>query len=190
MKNVCRSIFAAGLGLSVLATASPLFAKPPKTEDQLIQELSSSNPKIVYEALQNLEKEYPTSTKGLPLVKKLVTDPRPTVRIKAARVLGALHADVSETDLRNITALLRAVDPKEKEEGLKALRGLKAQSTVPDILLLLKDGDPFVVRDACRTLAVLGDKSLIPSIEPLLTNPDPKVQKDAQDAIFQLKAKG
>ena len=43
-------------------------------------------------------------------------------------------------------------------EGLKALRGLKAQSTIPKIVTLLKHADPNVKRDACRTLAVLGDK--------------------------------
>jgi HEAT repeat protein len=69
------------------------------------------------------------------------------------------------------------------------LRGLKAQSAIPQILPLLDNPDSNVKRDSCRTLAVLGDSSLIPSIKPLLTYPDLDVQKDAADAISILKEK-
>jgi HEAT repeat protein len=69
------------------------------------------------------------------------------------------------------------------------LRGLKAQSTIPQITPLLQDSDLNVKRDAIRTLAVLGDKSLVPTIQPLMSFPDLAVQKDAADAIEILKAK-
>ena len=69
------------------------------------------------------------------------------------------------------------------------MRGLKAQSIIPEITPLLKNPDKNVVRDACRTLAVLGDKSLIPTIKPLLEVSDLAVQKDAADAIAILKEK-
>jgi HEAT repeat protein len=111
------------------------------------------------------------------------------VRRKAARVLGILHADVDQTDLKNICALLEASDPAEVMDGLKALRGLKASETVPQILPLLKHSNTGVLRDACRTLAVLGNKDVIPSIEPLLKHSHAAVKKDAQDAIFLLQSK-
>jgi HEAT repeat protein len=72
---------------------------------------------------------------------------------------------------------------------LISLRGLKAQSKIPEITPLLNSPTPNVVRDACRTLAELGNKELIPSIEPLLKHADKRVQTDAQDAIYKLKAK-
>jgi HEAT repeat protein len=175
--------------LAFLATASPLLAAKAKTEDELIADLGAAKPKTVTDALLHLEKEYPTSSKALPIIKGLLKDSRSEVRCKAARVLGALHTDVDQADLKNIYALLKASDPKEVMEGLKALRGLRAPDAVPEILPLLKHSTANVVRDACRTLAVLGNKDTIPAIEPLLKDSDAKIQKDAQDAIFALRSK-
>jgi len=186
MKNLVKHLLTAAF---IFALALPLLAKPPLTEEQLIANLDSPTVKVVFAALQDLEKQYPTSAPALAKIKTLLADPRPTIRQKAARVLGALHAEVSDADLKNIAKLLDSADPKEIMEGLKALRGLKAQSIVPKIVPLLQHADNYVKRDACRTLAVIGDKSVIPSIEPLLKNADPKVQKDATDAIFALNAK-
>jgi len=184
--NIGKSLL---MGAFILSVAAPLMARPAATEDQVISDMNSTNAKVVYNALQNLEKQYPTSVPGLTKVKSLVTDERATVREKAARVLGALHAEVSDADLQNICKLLDGSSKTEITEGLKALRGLKAQSTIPKIIPLLKNPDPFVKRDACRTLAVLGDKSLIPDLQPLLQDTDPRVVKDANDAIFALNSK-
>jgi HEAT repeat protein len=189
MKNICRLFFGGIIGLAIFTAVLPASAKPPKTEDELLAALNSPKDKEVYSALQDLEKQYPADPNILPPIKKLLTDPRPIVREKAARVLGALHADVSAEDLKNISAMLDSSDPNEIMESLKALRGLKAESTVPKIVPLLKHANNNVKRDACRTLAVIGDKSNIKDIEPLLQDPDKTVQKDASDAIFQLKAK-
>ena len=125
----------------------------------------------------------------MPAMKKLLSDSRAPVRRKAARVLGVLHAEVSEADLKAITAMLKASDPQEIIDALKSLRGLKAAQTVPEILPLLKHSTPNVIRDACRTLAVHGTKDNIPAIEPLLNHPVAAVKADAQDAIFKLKNK-
>ena len=192
MSKLYKRSFIGMLVLAVLAmTLAPLLlqARPPKTEDELITDLASPKEKVVTVALQQLEKNYPTSAKALPEIKKLLTDSRPAVVRKAARVLGAINADVSKTDLNNICELLKATDKWTVIDGLQSLRGLKAQSTIPQILPLLKNADKNIIRDACRTLAVLGDKSLIPSIKPLLTYPDLGVQKDAADAIGILKEK-
>lgn len=185
MKIICRRLLVAA---AIFTTALPLLAAP-KTEDQLLTDLDSPKEKVVYAALQDLEKQYPTSAAGLAKIKTLLTDPRPLVHEKAARVLGALHAEVSDSELNSIAAMLDSANKKEVMEGLKALRGLKAQSTVPKIVGLLKNPDANVKRDACRTLAVIADKSVVPSIQPLLTDPDKGVVKDANDAIFTLNAK-
>ena len=186
MKNISKRLLVA---TAIVATALPLLAKPPQTEEQLIAALDSPKEKVVYAALQDLEKQYPTSAPAQAKIKALLTDPRPVVHQKAARVLGALHADVSSTDLDNIAKMLDSADKKEIQEALKALRGLKAQSTIPKIVGLLKNADANVKRDACRTLAVIGSKSNVSDIEPLLSDPDKAVVKDANDAIFTLKAK-
>jgi HEAT repeat protein len=189
MKNIGRLFFGGAAGLLILTAVLPAPARPPKSEDELLTTLSSPKDKEVYNALQDLEKQYPADEKILPPIKNLLADPRPTVRRKAARVLGAIHADVSNADIKNICGLLTAADKHEVIDGLIALRGLKAPSAIPQILPLLDNPDLNIKRDSCRTLAVLGDKSLIPKIKPLLDYPDVAVQKDAADAIDILKEK-
>lgn len=192
MKNLTKRGFILGLVLGVITfTTTSLLAagKKAKTEEDLIAELAGPNADKVANAMLQLEKQYPTSTKAFPEIKKLLTDPREKVRRKAGRVLGALHAEVGDADLKNICAMFKATDPQEVMDALKSLRGLKAESTVPEILPLLQNANIGIVRDACRTLAVLGNKSNVAALEPLVKHKDEKVQKDAQDAIFQLNAK-
>lgn len=190
MKNMTKRSFiiALALGVFALTTATSQAAKE-KSEDELIAALSSAKEKEVFSALQAIEKQFPDSTKAHAAIKPLLADNRPKLRAKAARVLGQVHAEVSEADLKNICELFKSTEKNEIIDGLKALRGLKAKSTIPQMTPLLKHADKNVMRDACRTLAVLGDKSLIPSIKPLLEYPDVAVQKDAADAISILREK-
>ena len=188
MSRFLNCSFAWAVALTVLAAASPVLAAD-KTEDQLIADLSSPKESVVTDALMGLEKKYPTSTKALPMMKKLLADDRMKVRRKAARVIGILHAPVDSNDVKAICTLLKSSDPATVTDGLKSLRGLKAPEAVPDVVALLKSSDTHLMRDACRTLAVIGNKDVIPSIEPLLNYPLPAVQKDAQDAIAALKSK-
>lgn len=191
MKNMTTRRAIISLALAFFALTTSLSAAPKKgaTEDDLIAALNDPKDDVVAHAMLELEKRFPTSTKAFPAMKKLLTDPREKVRRKAARVLGVLHAEVDATDLKNICAMFQATNPQETMDALKALRGLKAASTVPEIVPLLKNSNVGVVRDACRTLAVLGTKSNVADVEPLLKSPDAKVQKDAMDAIHLLNAK-
>ena len=182
-------IVALALGYFAFATGSVQAAKKVKTEEELITQLGAVKEKEVINGLQEMEKLYPSSAKCQAAIKPLLADSRKPVVRKAARVLGVMNAPVSEADLKKIVVLLKGTDKNEIIDGLKALRGLKAQSTIPEITPLLQSTNKNVVRDACRTLAVLGDKSLIPSIKPLLEVPDLAVQKDAADAIAILKEK-
>jgi len=184
MRNICKHL---ALGALVLAVALPLFAGE-RSENELLADLASPKARVVVKALLDIQRQYPTDANAQTQIKLLLNDDRPTVKRKAARVLGALNADVSETDLKSIATLLDG-DKGDIEDGLKALRGLKAQSTIPKIIPLLQNPDKNIKRDVCRTLAVLGDKRLVPSIQPLLTDPDPAVEKDAADAISILKEK-
>jgi HEAT repeat protein len=188
IKSSKRS-FIGMLVLAVLTVALPVFARAPLSEDEVVADLASPKESMVISALRNTEKNYPASEKVLPAVKKLLADPRLAVQRKAARVLGAIHADVDSADIQNICGLLKASDKHVIMDGLISLRGLKAQSAIPQIVPLLDNPDANVKRDSMRTLAVLGDKSLIPKIQPLLTYPDLGVQKDAADAIGILKEK-
>lgn len=190
MKNMTKRSFIIAVALGVYAfTAVTLPAATKLTEDQLIAELAGPNEDKVANAMLQLEKNYPTSTKMLPPIKKLLTDSRSKVRRKAVRVLGALHSEVDAADLKNITAMFAAKDPQEAMDALKGLRGLKAESTLPEILPLLQNAHKGIARDAIRTVGALGNKSHIPAIEPLLQNPDAAVKKDAADAIFALQKK-
>ncbi len=182
--------FFALLFLGFLALATFVRAREMETEAELIADLSSPKEKVVADALQKLESDYPTSTNGMPAMRKLLADPRDKIMRQAALVLGRLNADVTTDDLKNISTLLASADKGRITDGLKALRGLKAQSTIPQILPLLQSHDENILRDSCRTLAVLGDKNLVPAIQPLLKNPDSRVQKDAADAIKALQLKG
>ena len=198
--NLSRRRVAATI-LLAFALATPLLAAT-KTEDQLIAELGASDPDKVTSALQELEEKYPTSTKALATIKKLLTDQRMRVKRKAARVIGAVHAEVNEDDIRAICALLKPPRMEERPDsvlkgppveamldGLKALRGLKAPSAIPEVTPLLRYSNNHVVRDACRTLAVIGNKDVIPAIEPLLEDSNREVRKDAKEAIAALRSK-
>jgi HEAT repeat protein len=184
-----NGMFVVALLLAALVAPTTLRAGEKRSEDQLIEDLKSPKDGTVVKALQDLEKQYPTSTKALPAIKALLKDPRPTVRRKAARVLGVLHAELDTTEIQTICELLKSNDWKEVVDILKALRNLKSSACVPAIVECLHNPDSHVIRDACRTLAIVGTKDQIKSIEPLLTHPEPAVQKDAQDAIFALKNK-
>jgi len=171
--------------LSVAVATQATAAK--KTEEQLIALLASPDEGKVVDALQDLEKGYPDSPTAHAKIASMLDDPREKVRRKAARVMGALHLPVTKEQLASIASLLDAPGKDAVIDGLKALRGLKAGSTVPKILPLLKSPDDNVKRDSCRTLAEIADASVIPSIEPLLSDPSKKVQEDARDAIGKLK---
>lgn len=165
-----------------------VIASDIKTDEQLIQDLNATNPETtVIDALARLEKGRVTT--ALPAIKRLLSDSRPPVRIKAARIVGNFSADVDDSDLKVLCAMLKSTDTREVEASVKALRALNAPSAVPEILPLLKSDDTHIIRDACRTLAVLANKDAIPSIESLLQHPDPAVQRDAKDAIAALRAK-
>ena len=189
MKTIMKSVFAGVVMLAVMSILASRAPAAPPSEDKLIADLASPKEGTVISALAGIEKDFPKSTAALPAMKKLLADPRSKVARKAAYVLGNIHAEVSAEDLKNICALFTSNDKTDVQDALKGLRGLKAQSVIPQILPLLQNADNNVKRDACRTLAVLGDKSLIPSIQPLLQFPDLKVQKDAADAIAILKEK-
>jgi HEAT repeat protein len=186
-----RSFIAILVLAAVAVTLAPfsLQARAPKTEDELIADLASPKDSVVAESLQKLEKDYPNSPKSVPAIKNLLGDPRPKVARKAARVLGAVNADVSDADLAKICELLKSPDKSTIIDGLKALRGLKSKSVIPQMLPLLKNPDKNVIRDTIRTLAVVGDNSLVPTLKPFLEFPDLAVQKDAADAIGILKEK-
>src|SRR5690349_18349795 len=108
MNLLNRSLTVCVVLLAALTLTSPAQAKPDKTEDELIADLSSQKEDVVVETLLVLEKQYPTSTKAFPTMKKLLKDPRPRVHRKAARVLGVLHAEVDEQNLNDICAMLKA----------------------------------------------------------------------------------
>lgn len=191
MRKITQRSFLVALACSVLtfAVAPAHAAKKGATEDDLIADLASPKESVVTSAMLKLEKEHPTSTKAIGEIKKYLADNRPAVRRKAARVLGAIHADVTSAEIKTICALLKGTEPREVMDGLIALRGLKAAEALPEILPLLQHSDLKVIGDACRTVAVHGSKSNIPAIEPLLKHPNAKVQKEANDAIFALKNK-
>ena len=192
MKKLTKRNFLLALALGLFAlTAATSEAAPKKvmTEDELIAELSGPNDEKVADAMLQLERQFPASTKAFPTMKKLLTDPRAKVRRKAARVLGVLHAEVNSTDIKAICALMKSSEPREVMDGLIALRGLKAAEALPEVVPLLKHTHLLVIGDACRTVVALGTKDNIKDLEPLLQHADKKVQKEAQDAIYALKAK-
>ncbi len=181
--------FAVPLLFAAISLSLPALASK-KTEEELIAQLASTDEGKVTSALQGLEKEYPDSPTARAKVIAMLKDPREKVQRKAARVLGALNAKVDAKVLADITPLLKSTNKDAVVDGLKALRGLEAASTVPQILPLLASPDENIKRDACRTLAEIGSPAVIGKIEPLLADPNKKVQEDARVAIDKLKLKG
>jgi HEAT repeat protein len=173
--------------IALFAASTALASK--KTEEEWIAQLASADEGKVTSALQGLEKEYPESPKARAKIISMLKDPREKVQRKAARVLGAINAKVDAKVLADITPLLKSTNKDAVVDGLKALRGLDAASTVPQILPLLSSPDENIKRDACRTLADIADPSVISRIEPLLSDANKKVQEDARTAIAKLKMK-
>jgi HEAT repeat protein len=176
------SFFFAAISLPALASK--------KSEQEWIAQLASADEGKVMSALQGLEKEHPESLTARAKIISMLKDPREKVQRKAARVLGAINAKVDAKVLADITPLLKSANKDAVIDGLKALRGLDAVSTVPQILPLLASPDENIKRDACRTLAEIGSPAVISKIEPLLSDPNKKVQEDARTAIARLKLKG
>ncbi len=164
-----------------------LFRAPIRPEDELLVGLTSSEVSKVVNTLAKIEKKYSKSTNAHTAIKKLLADPRPPVRRKAARVLGNIRATVDDTDVRNICSFLRSTDSSEVVDGLKALRGLDAPQATAEILPLLQNPDEGVIRDACRTLAEIGSLEVIPLIQLLTNHADKHVRADAQRAIYRLQ---
>jgi HEAT repeat protein len=158
-------------------------------EDRLIADMASDNPRKVLNALDDLQEKPNSGTNVIAAARKLLVDPRPSVRKKAARVLGEIHARVDRDDIKAICRMLKSYDKAEVSDALKALRGLNAAEAIPEITPFLKSNHKLLVRDACRTLAVLGNKDVVPLIEPLLKNADADVRTDAQFAITALRSK-
>src|SRR5438093_7857643 len=98
MNYIHKRSFTTMLALMALAFSQLISTAAPPSEETLIANLASPKEGVVVDALQGLEKNYPTSTNGFAIMKKLLTDPRPKVQIKAARVLGILHAPVDLVD--------------------------------------------------------------------------------------------
>src|ERR1035441_4622320 len=167
--------FAVPLLFAAISLSLPALASK-KTEEELIAQLASTDEGKVTSALQGLEKEYPDSPTARAKVIAMLKDPREKVQRKAARVLGALTAKVDAKVLADITPLLKSTNKDAVVDGLKALRGLEAASTVPQILPLLASPDENIKRDACRTLAEIGSPAVIGKSEPLLADPNKKVQ--------------
>ena len=188
MTNIGKRYLAFALALLLVDCGCTLSAAP-KTEEQLVKDLGSSSVEKITSALQQLEMEHPNSPASLPAIKGCLSNSHTEVRRKAARVLGAVHADVDAESVKLIVALLKSSEPRDVIDGLKSLRGIRGYKTVADILPLLHHSHLNVIRDACRTLAALGNKTNIPAIEPLLKHADKEVRKDAQDAITILSAK-
>src|ERR1019366_1945223 len=118
--------------IALFAASTALASK--KSEEEWIALLSSTDEGKVTGALQGLEKEYPDSLTARAKIISMLKDPREKVQRKAARVLGAINAKVDAKVLADITPLLRSTNKDAVADGLKALRGLDAASTVPQIL--------------------------------------------------------
>ena len=115
MNRIAKRCFFIALAASVLVfVASPVqAAKKAKTEDELIADLASPKEDVVADAMLKIEKQFPTSTKAIPEIKKYLGDNRAKVRRKAARVIGVLHADVTSAEIKTICGLFKSADQRE-----------------------------------------------------------------------------
>ena len=173
----------------LMLSISPSQLNAAKAEAELIVDLNSPNASTVANTIEKLGHQYPASTNAHAAIRPLLADPRPTVRRRAARILGYCRAIVDDNDVRNICQLFQSTDMSEIEDGLKALRTLVAPQATPLILPLLQFHHPGIIRDACRTLAEMGTEEAIPAIQPLTNHPDKNVRADAQRAVTRLRVR-
>src|ERR1051325_4491571 len=137
--------------LASLAVGSKAMAASPKGgganhaalpadpgEARMIAEMASNDPHKVLKALADLEEKQNPGTNAIGAARKLLSDPRPAVRKKAARVLGAIHAPLDQDEIKTICRMLKSYDPSEADDALKALRDLKVSEAIAEITPLLK----------------------------------------------------
>ena len=132
MKTTFQLKIVWALFIAIASIACPVSAAD-KSEAQAVAALADKSEGKVTAAMQEIEKKFPNSVEGIKTIKSMLGDPRVKVRRKAARVIGSLHADVTEAELKTIAELLKGATVEEIIDGLKALRGLKSQSVIPQI---------------------------------------------------------
>ena len=103
-------------GIAATATAGPkdsnntghadAISRRPTPDEKLINALVSDDLNKVDNALGDVESMAHPDTNVLLAVKKLLPDPRPSIRQKAARVLGTIHAPMNQNDLDAICFML------------------------------------------------------------------------------------
>ena len=108
MTNTTKRSFFIALACGVLPSPPPVQAAKVKTEDELIADLASPKEEVVTSAmLLKVGKAVSHQHQGTGRDQKISRRQAPAVHRKAARVLGALHAEVTSAEIKSICALLR-----------------------------------------------------------------------------------
>ncbi len=166
-----------------------LFRAPIKPESELISNLSSPTIGVIENALEGIEKKYPTSTNAHAAVKKLLSDTRPRVRRQAARTLGRLHASVDDVDVASLCQMLKSAELNEVLDGLKSISGVKGFQANPQVIALLSSAQKHVLMQACRTLAEIGFSDAIQPVELLTRHRDEDIREQAQQALTRIRVR-
>jgi hypothetical protein len=118
-RHTNKWVLRALVSLALFGAASTSQADERK-DARIIANMGSDDPRIVENALEDLEDQSPPSDKVVVQARKLLEDPRPSVRVKAVVVLGKIHAKLDEKDIDAICFMLKSHDVREAVDTRKS----------------------------------------------------------------------
>jgi HEAT repeat protein len=129
---------------------------------------------------------------GKPSIPALITtlsDPNPSIRQRAASILGQIGA-TAKSAVPTLTKTLTDSDPKVRIAAASALGRIgEAAPAIATLTKTLKNSDPSIRRSAAWALGEMGTKakSAVPTLTKTLTDSDPQVRVIAASALVQIE---
>jgi HEAT repeat protein len=150
--------------------------------DSLVAKLATGDRRLVIRPLSNFKNAAKAAPALIPILEK---DPDATLRWEAARTLGKIHADATNS----VPALMRATKDRDalvREHAAEAIGdfGPEGAEGVPALIAALGDPEARVRRDAVRSLGQIGAaaKPALGEVEKLINDPDANVRDAAKKA--------
>lgn len=191
----CASVYAQGSRLQRLKSGDPdtqtialheLRQSGQITEDEasVLAELILKGHSVARETNRVLK-----SPTVISLIEKALSDSDPTIRSRAAEVLGDLGKYAKGT-VSELKKALSASEPSVRRSAAQALRnlGVHAQDALPELKKALSDSDREVGFLAAKALGNLGvlARDIIPDLKKALSHSDGSIRARAAHALERL----
>lgn len=150
--------------------------------DQIVQELSSLDPKIRLKAAQLLE-NIQIDSKGKDALLAAMKDPSKLVRAAVVRTLGVM----GDSDLiKHLISFFNDPDSRVRANTIEAISALGDRQAIQILLPFLQDTNNRIKANAIVGIRKIGNVNVIPVIQKMLTDKDPNMQASALWALGEV----